>query len=323
MRRNSGPFSIDKLWRKTLKHALYIVLSFLVAHIMLAYFVSLPRLYKMVLNRPSDHPEAFAWAACLTSVFYFNFFWFREQLCLIVCPYGRLQSVLTDHATLIIGYDVARGEPRGKAGALGAGACVDCKRCVVVCPTGIDIRNGLQIDCIGCARCIDACDEVMDKLERSRGLVRYDSQNGLSGLPRRVLRPRVYLYAALGFLGAVALSIALTHSEPFAANVLRLRDAPPFTVEHGRVRNSFEVHLVNKRAQDMTFMVRGINHSALTYVIAIPRITLSALAGQRIPIFVEFPLGTVHDGDKARIEISADHAPTRVVEAPLLAPDGH
>jgi polyferredoxin len=134
MRRNGGPLNFDKVWRKTLKHAILIALAFSIAHIIAAYFVSLPRLYRMVLGHPSEHPEAFAWAFTLTAVLYFNFFWFREQLCLVVCPYGRLQSVLTDHDSLVIGYDTARGEPRGKKQQAGAGDCVDCNRCVVVCP---------------------------------------------------------------------------------------------------------------------------------------------------------------------------------------------
>ncbi|HEX2679033.1 MAG TPA: 4Fe-4S dicluster domain-containing protein, partial [Polyangiales bacterium] len=149
MRRNAGPMSFDKLWRKLLKHAIFVLLAFLVAHVIVSYFVSLPALYHMVLHAPAEHPEAFAWAIALTAGLYFNFFWFREQMCLIICPYGRLQSVLSDSDTLVIGYDAHRGEPRGKAHGkikeAGRGDCVDCNRCVVVCPTGIDIRNGLQL----------------------------------------------------------------------------------------------------------------------------------------------------------------------------------
>ncbi len=125
---------------------------------------------------------------------FFNFAWFREQTCLAICPYGRLQSVLTDPDSLVIGYDEKRGEPRGKAKGEGVGDCVDCNRCVVVCPTGIDIRNGLQLDCIGCARCIDACDDVMDKLHRPRGLVRYDS---LKGPPPPLPHPALRAHRAL------------------------------------------------------------------------------------------------------------------------------
>jgi cytochrome c oxidase accessory protein FixG len=320
MRRNRGPLTFDKAWRKLVKHAIFVVLSFLLAHVVVSYFVSLPKLYAMVLTSPSEHPEAFAWASVLTAILYFDFFWFREQLCLIVCPYGRLQSALTDRDTLVIGYDGARGEPRGKTGRKDVGACVDCKRCVVVCPTGIDIRNGLQIDCIGCARCIDACDEVMHKLDRPAGLVRYDSQNGFAGQRRSFLRPRVYLYGALGALGALAFSLALARSEPFEANLLRLRGAPPFSRQDGRIRNAFEVHLVNKRSGTSHFSLQGGRDASLRFIVANPEVTLGSLEHVRVPIFVELDEGRVRDGKIATIEVRQDGAKVRVLHAPLVAP---
>ncbi|RYG69474.1 4Fe-4S binding protein, partial [bacterium] len=131
-------------------HALYVLVSFALAHVFLGYFVSPPALLEIVRMAPSRSPEAFAWTAAMTVALYGNFAWFREQLCVIVCPYGRLQSALVDADTMIVGYDAKRGEPRGKAKEPGAGDCVDCGRCVAVCPTGIDIRDGLQLECVGC-----------------------------------------------------------------------------------------------------------------------------------------------------------------------------
>ena len=321
IRRNAGPLNADKIWRKALKHVLFLVLAFLTAHVIVSYFVSIPRLYRMVLGAPGEHLEAFTWAAALTALLYFDFVWFREQMCLIICPYGRLQSVLTDRDTIVIGYDVQRGEPRGKAGAT-TGDCVDCKRCVVVCPTGIDIRNGLQIDCIGCARCIDACDDVMTKLERPTGLVRYDSQQGLSRAPKRMLRPRVYLYAALGLLGMSVAGFSLAQSKPYEANLLRLRDAPPFTLDAGRVRNAFEVHLVNKRSQRSRFELRPSSDPRLHYAIAMPEVTLASLADQRVPVFIDFARGAVHNSEHARLELWQDGVRTATIDIPLLAPEG-
>lgn len=320
LRRNAGPWTFDKLARKGIKQVFFLLFSFLIAHVITAYFVSLPVLYDMLLSQPSQHPEAFAWAAGLTGVLYFNFGWFREQTCLIVCPYGRLQSVLTDQDSLVIGYDVKRGEPRGKKNAKGAGDCVDCSRCVTVCPTGIDIRNGLQIDCIGCARCVDACDDVMGKLGRVKGLIRYDSQRGLAGLPRRVWRPRVAFYAALGVAGLIASTLAFSQRNPFEANLLRLRDMPPFVVDQGRVRNHFEVHLVNKTSQPAVFELRGEGSSKLHYTVAMPRIQLGELRDQRVPVFVEFALGAVRSGERAGIELRMNGERVSVLQAPLLAP---
>lgn len=320
LRRNAAPLTFDKLWRKTLKQLIYVALAFAIAHLITAYFVSLPALYEMVRERPSDHPEAFAWAATLTAILYFNFAWFREQLCLVICPYGRLQSVLTDRDTTVIGYDEKRGEPRGKKNKAGAGDCVDCSRCVVVCPTGIDIRNGLQIDCIGCARCIDACDEVMVKLGRPTGLVRYDSQKGLAGEQRRVWRPRIALYAALGVIGCIAAGLALGQRTSFEANLLRLRDAPPFVLDQGRVRNAFEVHLVNKQSRDVVFELSGKPDQRLRYTVSMPRIVLSELRDQRVPVFVDFADGAVGSGERAQLEVRVEGQLVRTLPMPLLAP---
>jgi len=318
MRRNAGPWNFDKLWRKTLKQLFYIVLAFLIAHIIISYFVSLPGLYGMVLGDPGAHPAAFAWAAGLTSVLYFDFAWFREQTCVIVCPYGRMQSVLTDQDSIVIGYDVRRGEPRGKAKAEGVGDCVECGRCQAVCPTGIDIRNGLQLDCIGCARCIDACDEVMVKLDRPKGLIRYDSLRGLEGQPRKTLRPRLFLYAGFGLAGVLAFSLAIRSSSEFEANLMRLRSLP-FVVEGERVRNAFELHLVNKRAGKVEFEIEGVPAPGFDYAVAMPRVALGALESRNIPIFVSFPRhGSA--GKQAVVQISIDGKPERSVSAPLIGP---
>jgi cytochrome c oxidase accessory protein FixG len=322
LRRNALPWTNPgRLARKLAKHAVYVVLAFGVAHIVVSYFVSLPRLYEMMRQPPAEHPGAFVWTFALVAGLYFNFSWFREQLCLIICPYGRLQSVLTDHDTLVIGYDVARGEPRGKAKTAGAGACVDCNRCVVVCPTGIDIRNGLQIDCIGCARCIDACDAVMDKLERPRGLIRYDSLKGLAGEAKaRLLRPRVILYGVLGAVGALVMVGALSRSVVYEANLLRLSGAAPMVVEGTTIRNAFEIHLVNKRAQPIRLSIAGVPSAQLHYTIAVPEARLASLQHLRIPVFVSFERGAVRDGERAELIIRTDGEDARSLHAPLIAP---
>ena len=203
MRRNAGPWNADKIARKMASHVFYGAFAVVIAHVFLSYFASLPATFRMVRQNPSAHPEAFAWAVAMSLVFYINFAWFREQLCVVLCPYGRLQSAMLDEHSLLVGYDSLRGEPRGKVSAEGAGDCVDCKRCVVVCPTGIDIRNGTQMECLACTACIDACDDVMDRLGRRRGLIRVDSEEGLAGRSRKLIRPRIVLYTALLAIGAV------------------------------------------------------------------------------------------------------------------------
>lgn len=252
---DKAPWKFPKIWRRILKHGLFVIVSALLAHVFLSYFVSLERLYGYVHESPLNHLASFGTVAFLTAAFYFCFAHFREQFCIMVCPYGRLQSAMTDDDTIIIGYDETRGEPRGKASDPKAADCIDCRRCVNVCPTGIDIRNGLQLECIGCAACIDACDDIMTKLDRPKGLVRYDSLNGLAGKKRRIIRPRVFLYAFLGLLGLGALTIAAVNkAKPYNVTVSRMA-GPPYLVDGSAVRNNYQLLLANKRNQPASFVV--------------------------------------------------------------------
>ncbi|MEM7383666.1 MAG: 4Fe-4S dicluster domain-containing protein, partial [Verrucomicrobiota bacterium] len=241
--------------RQLAKHLFYLISAAMVAHLFMAYFISLPKLYRYMGESPLAHVKVFAVVVGLTTVLYLTFSRFREQFCIILCPYGRIQSALTDEDTMVIGYDPKRGEPRGRSTDAGAGDCVNCRRCVQVCPTGIDIRSGLQLECIGCAACIDACDEIMDKLERPRGLVRYDSQNGLAGKTTRMVRPRTVFYSGLMLLGAMALTFSLTRIHDVEASLTRLRGMPYFVTEDS-VRNQFQVRLFTKRNVPTTFALR-------------------------------------------------------------------
>ncbi len=260
---DAAPWTNAKAFRRVTKHALYLVASLGIAHLFLAYFVSLPALWQMMHRDPIANWSAFVFVFIAAGILYFNFAWFREQLCIVICPYGRLQSALVDDNTLVIGYDITRGEPRGKpstnslqpnsaASAPPTGDCVDCARCVQVCPTGIDIRQGLQIECIGCAACIDACDTVMAKVGRLPGLVRYDSYNGLNQRPTRLLRPRTILYSVLLFAGAIAFIFALRSLRPAAIMLTRMTGAA-YYADDVSIRNQFLLRLVNKTDQATRF----------------------------------------------------------------------
>lgn len=248
---DAAPWGASKAARRILKHALYFLCSAAIAHLFLAYFVSIPALWQMIAAAPTEHLSAFVFVLVFTAILYFNFAWFREQLCIIICPYGRLQSALIDDNSLVIGYDTTRGEPRGKPGTPDAGACIDCNRCVQVCPTGIDIRQGLQLECIGCAACVDACDEVMTRLARPTGLVRYDSLNGFAGKITRLLRPRLFVYIALLCIGALAASYAFSTVKPVNIGIIRMIGAP-YYMDATTVRNQFNVRLVNKQNVPLT-----------------------------------------------------------------------
>lgn len=254
-RLDAAPWSGVKIAKRIIKHALFLFCSTLIAHIFISYFVSLPRLYESIRTGPGDHMLSFGVVVFLTAVLYFCFAWFREQFCIVVCPYGRIQSALSDDNTMVIGYDVLRGEPRGKATEPDAGDCIDCLRCVNVCPTGIDIREGLQMECIGCAACIDACNDIMAKLDRKAGLIRYDSDNGLKQKPRRILRPRIFAYCALLLVGASAFAATVyKKARPFNAQANKQRGIA-FQKDDTGVRNIYQIHLFNKRSEPDTYQI--------------------------------------------------------------------
>jgi cytochrome c oxidase accessory protein FixG len=288
--------------RKVAKHGLYVLVSLAIAHVVLAYFVSIPRAFSMVRASPTAHPEAFVWVVAIAAALYGNFAWFREQFCVVMCPYGRLQSVLLDDDSLVVGYDARRGEPRGKKGKA-EGDCVDCNRCVVVCPTNIDIRNGLQLDCLACTACIDACDDVMDRLGRPRGLIRYDSQNGLAGEPRRVIRPRFVLYSAMLALGAAVAAFAMRTRTDFEVVVARLPGAP-YTIEAGTIRNAFDVHVVNKRGEPATFDVSIEAPSGIAAVVSTTQPNLGALSDAHVPVFMTMPAAAFAADAPVRVRVS-------------------
>jgi cytochrome c oxidase accessory protein FixG len=291
IRRNAGPWTRDKLARKGAKHAIFLGLAWLNAHAFLAYFIPAKELLHAVTGAPGAHWAAFVWGTAWTAVLYFDYAWFREQTCLVICPYGRAQSALIDADTIVIGYDRGRGEPRSRVSEEG-GDCVDCFRCVAVCPTGIDIRNGLQMECVGCGNCIDACDDVMAKVGRPRGLVRYDSQRGFEGQPRRTLRrPRVLVYASLAALGLSVAGFVAGRREPFEVRVLRSRGMP-YELDDASIRNVFNLHVQNKQGRPAVYSLAARlegDAESLEVVVAQPRLALDSLDDAITPVIATLP----------------------------------
>ncbi len=176
---DESPWNFNKIWRKTLKHTIYIAFSIIIAHVTMAYLIGIERVQELITSPPSENMAGFTGLVVFTGMFYFVFTKLREQVCIAICPYGRLQGVLVNNDTMNIIYDDVRGEPRGRISKNAdpketevKGDCVDCKLCVQVCPTGIDIRNGIQLECVNCTACIDACDEVMIKVGKPTGLIK-------------------------------------------------------------------------------------------------------------------------------------------------------
>ncbi|MDP2271543.1 MAG: cytochrome c oxidase accessory protein CcoG [Archangium sp.] len=282
----AAPWTAGKFVRRLGKNTVFLVLSAAIAHTATAIFVSPRELWLMIVEGPRLHLEAFGLTLGFTAVLMFNFAWFREQFCVVLCPYGRLQSVLHDRDSVTVAYRVDRGEPRGKLQQRGVGDCIDCKRCVVVCPTGIDIRNGLQMECLACTQCIDACDEIMDKVKRPRGLITFASQTELAGQPRRTLRPRLVVYAGLMAVTASTLGVSLATRTPFEANVFRARGAMPYVIDGELVRNPFEVHVTNKNPGPARFTIEVRSPVAAQVIVGTPVVELASLTDAHVPVSV-------------------------------------
>lgn len=252
-------------WRRLAMYAAYLLISAHLANTFLAYFVGTDRLAAWTLGSPASHPVAFTVFAVTVGLMMFDFVFFREQLCTLVCPYGRFQSVLLDRDSLVIGYDRARGEPRARAverrtiEAAGekAGDCIECTMCQQVCPTGIDIRNGLQLECIHCAQCVDACDEVMRKVGRPIGLIRYSTQNRIERTGRRGFRYRLVVYPLLLAVLVAAFVVLLVRREPVLVEQVRVLGANFAVAYDGAIETPIEMLVENRTDVGRTVKVSG------------------------------------------------------------------
>jgi cytochrome c oxidase accessory protein FixG len=251
MKLDKAPWTWHKIARKTLKQILWITFAAFTGMTFVGFFSPIDDLAGKIAGTTLSLWEGF-WVIFYAAATYGNAGFLREQVCKYMCPYARFQSAMFDRDTLIISYDAARGEPRGaRSRALGnrregQGDCVDCTLCVQACPTGIDIRNGLQYDCIACAACIDACDAVMQKVGSPPGLIRYSTQAELDGVPKRLTRPRVVIYAAVLTLSLSGFVYAVTHRMPFDLDVLRDRNTLYRELDDGTIENVFSVRIINK-----------------------------------------------------------------------------
>lgn len=228
---NQSGMSKEKIIRKSIKWVLYLGFAWVISNCFLAYFTGKDQLFEMMSHSPYENPTSFAIMAFFFGGVLFDFVWFREQFCTLVCPYGRFQSVLMDTNSLLVAYDQKRGEPRGKLkkndpAANEKGDCIDCNKCVTVCPTGIDIRNGTQMECIACTACIDACDDVMEKIKKPKGLISYTSEGILEGQPHKILNARSISYSLIIVAMVLGLVFSLATKEEMQIQKLRHSSLP-------------------------------------------------------------------------------------------------
>lgn len=291
-RLDQAPWSAGKVARKLAKHALFLLFSTLVSNTFIAFFVGTDELLRWIISPPDRHWTAFLIMASVLAVFYLDFAWFREQFCTVLCPYARFQAVLTDAHTIQVGYSVVRGEPRGRAGAA-KGDCVDCHKCVAVCPTGIDIRDGYQLECIGCARCIDACDSIMARLGRPLRLVGYDSLARLQGEAIHWFRPRVVIYSLLLVGVTVALFVGLGTRALLDLTVLRA-PGDPFAVLPGNlVSNHFQLRVHNRGSVDKVYRLALEGPADAHLVVPVNPTLVRAGEQAHVEAFVTLPAGDV------------------------------
>ena len=257
---DKAPLTSKKIGIKSLKHGIWILFSLWTGYTFVGYFTPILELGEKILTFSTGPWETF-WVLFYGFATYGNAGWMREQVCIYMCPYARFQSAMFDRNTLIISYDSERGESRGhrkrKADPkeLDLGSCVDCKLCVQVCPTGIDIRDGLQYQCIGCAACVDVCDQVMEKLDYPKGLVRYTTENAMEHGETRLLRPRVFFYGLLLIAITVGLVFGLVNRSPVGIDVIRDRNVLYRVTDEGLVENIYILKILNKQERDHEYLV--------------------------------------------------------------------
>ncbi len=288
--------------RRLLKNVVFAALALALAHVFLAYFVPIGELLLWLRRSPVEHPTSFLIVMGTAALILFDFGWFREQTCLVACPYGRLQSVLLDRRSIIVGYDAARGEPRRrgtKGRAADAGDCIDCGMCVRTCPTGIDIRDGLQMECIHCTQCMDACDAVMAKIGRPPGLIRYSSRDELEGRPSGILRPRVVVYPAVlsVTLGLLVWGIG-ARSAP-DVTLLRGPGEPWARTPDGSVVNQVRIKVTNRGRDARAYRIELLDLPGAQLIAPINPLPAAPGRAGETSVFVLAPVGMFHDGERA------------------------
>ena len=314
MKLAKAPLSAAKVLRKGTKYFLWFAFALWTGFTFVGYFTPITELAGKVMTFSTGPWETF-WVLFYGGATYVNAGFMREQVCKYMCPYARFQSAMFDKDTLIITYDEGRGEPRGprKKGvdpvSKGLGSCVDCTLCVQVCPTGIDIRKGLQYECIACAACIDACDEVMDKVGYPRGLIRYDTQHGLEGRPKRVLRPRTIVYATLLTLLVAGLAWSITHRNVVGVDILRDRNALYRERPDGKVENVYNIKILNKDSAEHEFTITAAGLPGLEVDYAGPTVWVGPGQVAGVPVRIRVPRDQVAGGADIQVEIQATNRP--------------
>jgi cytochrome c oxidase accessory protein FixG len=301
-KRDAAPWTFEKAGLKGLKWLLFLIVSLHLSHSVLGYFVGTRELFMISMGPPSEHMTLFVIMLFLTGIFLFDFGWFREQFCIIACPYGRFQSVIMDEHSTVVAYDATRGEPRRSADIPKdqQGDCVNCFHCVKVCPTGIDIRRGAsQLECIACTQCIDACDEIMERVGKPTGLIRYTTERELKGEKTQRIRPRTMIYGTI--LVGVLVAFTLTLQKRFDVDVtfIRATGAPYQVVDGGReIINRYTANIQNNSSEELGIVFMPPEELAESLRIVIQRSPYPAGVGRTsVGVFFRFDPAILQTGN--------------------------
>jgi len=312
MRLDKMPWNAEKLRKRSIKWSIFFVISFLIANVFLAYLIGSDRLIEYITDGPANHVGTLISLLIFTSVFYFVFAWFREQVCIIVCPYGRLQGVLLDNKSIVVAYDHKRGEKEaGRAkfkksedrAATGKGDCIDCAQCVQVCPTGIDIRNGTQLECVNCTACIDACNQMMEAVNLPKDLIRYASEENIEKKAKFTFNARLKGYTAVLVILLGLLTGMLFLRNDVEATVLRL---PGQLYEHKGediISNVYTYKLINKTTKEIPEVhFELISHKGIIRVVSQDRIQVPEQGLAEGTLFIEVDSHELED-EKEKLKI--------------------
>lgn len=288
--RNNGEWTTDFIIRKTIKHVIFFLLSFLIANTFLAYIIGIDDLIKIIEEPVFEHIVLLSGLLFFTFLFYSVYAFVREIVCTTICPYGRLQGVMFDKDTMQVSYDYKRGEPRGKFSKKDEnkyGDCVDCKKCVAVCPTGIDIRNGIQMECVGCTACIDACDSIMTQLKMPTGLIRYASENEIKKSRKFKFNNRMKAYTALLTLLLVFMTILIATRKTVDTYISRAKNQLYQELPNGKISNLFEAKILNKTNKEVPVELKVEDNLGEVKLVGVKQIMLKQEAVNEITFFVE------------------------------------
>lgn len=302
---DQASWGFDKIWKRSLKWFLYTIVSLHIVHSFLGYFVGTHKLFWITLETPFENWGLFMTMLVMTAIILFDFGWFREQFCIIACPYGRFQSVAMDDHSMIVAYDSSRGEPRRSKNVPRdqEGSCIDCNRCVKACPTGIDIRNGTQLECIACTMCIDACDEIMEKLKQPKGLIRYTSENELAGKKVSQFQPRSFIYLGLLMVLTVALYYSLSLRQNLQVQIFKSSKESAYQViksskSETKYLNHFRVKMFSTQLNETKYTIElKEKNSKIKLTIPEPQFKMRS-KNFEVPVFVEFSKEVLLQGER-------------------------